>query len=118
MTPILTTMVVINDGPDGPGSIYKIDTIKHDGGVWLVPSWHEHVGKGYMTPERIVRLDTLPHQALGQGSKIGHYNLNDPIPYACLFGPLPSEGYDYPQVLSSPDIRIPTGAAQPFHLSS
>ncbi len=103
MMMIYTTMV-------GSGStIHKVDTIKYDRGIWLVPEWHEHVGEGYMTPARIVRLDVVPYQELAPDSPYGHFLVNGPMPQEALFGEPSEEQVSHYQIQFRPDIRVPCG---------
>jgi hypothetical protein len=45
------------------GTIVMIDTIEHEGGLWLVPQWLENPSQGVRSPRRIIRLDVLPYEA-------------------------------------------------------
>lgn len=81
---ILKTMV----GSDN-GTIYKIDTIKFRGGLWLVPGWLESPEEKWRQPRHIIRIDHLPHQKLDQSDPGGipaDYVLNGPVPKAVLDG--------------------------------
>jgi hypothetical protein len=49
------------------GSIVMLDTIEHQGGLWLVTEWLEHLGQGARSPRRIIRLDVLPYKAASFG---------------------------------------------------
>lgn len=44
------------------GAIYRIETIEHEGTLWLVPGWFAHDAEGWMTPERMVSLATVRHE--------------------------------------------------------
>ncbi len=45
------------------GSIVLLDTIEHEGGLWLVTQWLENPSQGMRSPERIIGLDVLPYRA-------------------------------------------------------
>ena len=91
---------------DGGGEIYKADTIEHEGKMWLVPQWLEAPSEGWKIPERIVLLDSLPHQKT-LGSSFGDFVLNSPIPKAVFDGPIQQlQGSGF-VVVERPDIRIP-----------
>jgi hypothetical protein len=47
---IYKTMMSISDDPAGGGNIYKMDTIEHEGQMWLVPEWLEKEGEGWKKP--------------------------------------------------------------------
>lgn len=41
--------------------IVEIDTIAHEGKLWLVPEWIDgYPSTGFSTPARIIRIDLLP----------------------------------------------------------
>lgn len=65
--------------------VYCIDTIEHQGGLWLVPEWLEIQGGQVRKPERIIRLDCLQYQSEPEGLAFD-YVLNDSIPQAVLDG--------------------------------
>lgn len=65
--------------------VYCIDTIEHQGGLWLVPSWLETRGGKAQKPERIIRLDCLQYQSKPEGLAFD-YVLNESIPQAVLDG--------------------------------
>jgi hypothetical protein len=89
-------------GLDNSGSIFKMDTIEHEGAKWLVPDWIVFQDEGVQKPRRIIRLDGLRHQK----SQIADYFLNDPLPSILV------EGHGRPQlpgyvVKDAPDISFP-----------
>ncbi len=55
MIDIFKSLVPLNDG------IYEIDTIEHEGMLWLVPEWLDTPRKGWSRPARIVCLSLLEH---------------------------------------------------------
>jgi hypothetical protein len=96
-----TLVALANEG----GDIFTADTIKHEGKMWLVPTWLENPTEGYKIPERIVCLDTLQHQRTPEAQE--DFCINVPIPRTVLYGPapsLPAHGY---VVKFRPDVRIP-----------
>jgi hypothetical protein len=99
---ILKTMV-------GAGNkILQCDTIEHEGKIWLVPKWLASPAEGVQRPERIVRIDLLPHQKLDRkpGGIPADYVLNVPIPRDVLDGPiLPGKGSEF-EVVPQPDIQV------------
>jgi len=96
---ILKTLV----GSADEGSIWKIDTIEYDGGLWLVPQWLEVPSEGVTMPARIIPIDVLPHQKTEQGP--ADYLLTGPLPKSVLDGKT-TTGY---VVVERPDIKIPAG---------
>lgn len=63
--------------------------------LWLVPSWLELPSEPSAKPERIIRFDTFPHQALGgRGGEFDFENIQLPIPESGLSGELPP-GVEY-----------------------
>lgn len=91
--------------------ISTMDTIKFQGGFWLVPSWFEYPDKKLMRPERIIRLDKLPHQTLGPNSPLGDFVLTAPIPESVLFGEISPEQARQYEVVFAPDIPVQIGFA-------
>jgi hypothetical protein len=66
------------------GSPYLIDTIFLDDTWWLVGSWLVPNATGEQVPERLVRLNGLPHEkASGQRWR---FLLNNPLPKSVLDG--------------------------------
>jgi hypothetical protein len=43
------------------GKIYWIDTIEHEGGLWLVPKWLATTYPQMYKPARMIQMDTLAH---------------------------------------------------------
>jgi hypothetical protein len=88
------------------------DTIEHEGGLWLVPHWLEDIAKKARMPTRIIRMDSLPHQALSAPYP-ADFVLNAPIPKDVIDGVNTfSQGVQY-EVVESPPIRFPS---PPKHL--
>jgi hypothetical protein len=103
---IKTAMVGNAEG----GELWKCDVIEHEGDLWLVPTWLENKDEGWMTPARIVRLTGLQFQTTAEGSWMGDYVLNEPIPKSLFEGRPPEQGEKY-VVVERPDIRVSTGSA-------
>ena len=93
-------------GNDTDGANHKIDAIEYDGKLWLVPHWLEIPAKRVSMPARIIRFDNLQPQS-AQGSPLGDYFLNVPIPKVLLERTTPKQqviGFEYVEL---PDIEIP-----------
>ena len=105
---IYQTMMSI-DGD--PGKLFKMDTIHHEGRIWLVPKWLSPPSREWQKPERIVCLSNLKHQVLPQGSPYGDYMIPYSIPTSVLYGPgLPPKDSEY-VVIEDPDVHVPSGNA-------
>ena len=89
------------------GEILTVDTIEHQGALWLVPYWLEAPDEGWQAPQRIIRLDVLQHQK--SAGKNVDYILNGPIPTAVLDGNATPEQLKLFVVIESPAIRIRAG---------
>lgn len=100
MTTIKQTAVRVGD------AVFCVDTIEHEGGVWLVPEWIELPGQGFQKPARIIRIDLGRLQA--PEGMVFDYVLNDELPEAVLDGRT-TEGFE---VQECPDIVFshPSGA--------
>lgn len=94
-------MVPISDHVD------KIDTIEHEGRLWLVPIWIDlPQGQGTM-PLRLIPLDRLPHQKSNAGE--WDFVVSKPIPKELLYEAVPSQIAEQYGVVEHPNIRIPVG---------
>lgn len=85
------------------GGIHTVDTIEHEGKLWLVPNWLDDLAEGVTMPSRIIRLDVLRYERMGTEG----FALRDPMPKALLerrTPPKPIPGYEYQEL---PDIRFP-----------
>lgn len=88
----------------GDSAIYTMDVIRHEGALWLVPTWFESPELGQRKPERIVSLDAMQHQ--DTGNPVWGIVVTHPIPRAVLFAHNLSEiphGY---VVVREPDILL------------
>lgn len=75
------------------GVIYKVDTIEHEGALWLVPRWVEVIKPEGQEPARAIRLTGLEFEA--SPNPDADYFLKKPIPKAILHGtalPRPEDG--------------------------
>jgi|ERR1039458_3458979 hypothetical protein len=91
------------------GNTYLIDTIKYEGGLWLVPKWLETSSPTVQKAARIIRMDRLAHKNLGQNFLgTGHqiFALDDPIPKAVLDGASPSQSEPPLDVVEAPELNI------------
>lgn len=91
---------------EGEAKFYQMDTIEHEGKMWLVPCWLEASSEGWKTPERIICLDDLPHQK-GSSDILADFILNDPLPIFVLSGQIPKDSNYSSIVIMRPGIRIP-----------
>ena len=48
--------------PSDDGTIYKVDTVEHEGHFWIVPEWLEIREEKLIMPARIIQIDSLDHQ--------------------------------------------------------
>jgi hypothetical protein len=90
------------------GNTYRVPTIEHEGGLWLVPEW---IGTPYPkmpAPKRIIRMDSLAHMDMGlhpHNRSLHLYSLNDQIPKAVLDG-LPSPQAHLFDVVEAPNLFV------------
>ena len=102
---IYKTAVIISGDPSTRGSVYKMDTIEHEGQMWLVPEWIDIPGEGWSTPVRIIRLDGLAHQK--SAHRDYDYFLNNPLPKSVFDGEIPTEVESEYVVIENPNIKVP-----------
>jgi hypothetical protein len=99
------TFVLTDDG-----EARTVDTIEHEGKLWLVPYWLETPLPGVRKPIRLIRMDSLPHQFLGHdlfGYDLYKLELSDPMPIAVLNGEtVQSRSGTLFDVVEAPDISI------------
>jgi hypothetical protein len=94
-------MKILNASVLVGGIFQQFDVLETEDGNWLVPGWLK--AEGWMTPIRMIRLDTLPHQRLSTGDFV----LDAAIPQSVLEGlTLPEEALSY-EVIFLPNIRVP-----------
>jgi hypothetical protein len=100
---VIQTIVKSDDG-----QTYQIDTIEHEGGLWLVPMWlatpYPHMRK----PVRIILTDKLAHKDLGRvpGTDLHLFSLDDLIPKAVLDGIVQSQSTEPFDVVEGPELMI------------
>ena len=70
------------------GYTYLIDTIEHEGYLWLVPAWLDAPYQQMRKPARLIRLDKHKLQNLGIEAQTHQhlYRLADQLPKAVLDG--------------------------------
>jgi hypothetical protein len=103
---VLNTLVPMESG------IFAMDTIEHEGMLWLVPEWIDTPRKGWSRPARIVRLSLLPHS---RGPAPFDYVLQNPIPKDVLNGQIPPQLAALYVVIEAPDIEFETHSSGPVH---
>ena len=101
---IYITLATVSGNLEHPAAVIEIDTIKHDGKMWLVPEWIEGPTEGLTMPARIICLDTLRHQAMPENNP-ADFVVNDPIPKTILGGQSPPEAESRYVVIERPDIQ-------------
>ncbi len=90
-------------------TVQIVDTIKHEGGLWLVPIWIDNKTTGLSKPGRRIRIDKLRHQK--SSGETHDFVLNGPIPKGVIDGSIPPEsaiGFD---VVDDPDLLNPSDGA-------
>lgn len=87
------------------GDIVQIDAIKHEGGIWLVPNWLDNIIEKTTSPQRIIRMDTLQHQAVEPGSE-HQFVVNTPIPEYMFDDQLPDNIDPQFEVVENPPLSF------------
>ena len=105
MMKIYKTTVAISGDPEYRGQVLRMDTIEYEGKMWLVAMWLDSPTGEFSMPERIICLDTLPHQT--SGMKNVDFLLFDPIPKAVLDGHIPEESELEYVVIERPNLKFP-----------
>lgn len=82
-----------------------LETVEYQGGRWLVPHWLADHARGVRIPIRIVRMDSLEHQAVQFGEAA--FVLSSPVPKAVLDGVAREVAGVRYEVVESPDIQVP-----------
>ena len=101
---IFKTLLAFSDGDDG--ALYRVDTIEHEGKMWLVPSWLDNPVAGHRIPERLILLDVLPHQKTPDGP--ADFVLSPGIPKSVFDGEvLPQPGDGFVVIEVPEDIQFP-----------
>lgn len=101
----MKTLVGLSDD----NKILSVDTIEHEGKIWLVPKWLASPVEGVQRPERLVRIDVLQHQRIVRkpGSLPADYVLNSPVPRHALEGAPHRQKEPAFEIVWSPDIQVP-----------
>jgi hypothetical protein len=99
---VLKTMLFLSG--TGKAVMFKADTIEYENKFWIVPTWLEAPSEGWKTPERIVCLNSLPHQKSSFGD--ADFLVNNPIPKDILYGQIPTQLKDKYVVIMHPDIKV------------
>lgn len=91
------------------GNTHLVDTIEHEGDLWLVPSWLETQFPHMQKPARIIRMDRrrlqfLGHDVLGTGLAI--HKLDGLVPKAVLDGASASLSGPLLDVQEAPELTI------------
>jgi hypothetical protein len=88
------------------GKIYKVDTIHHEGGLWLVPRWLDVSAKRETKPARLIRMDLLPYQQI-ESSQPADFVLNGYMPKALFDFDAPLKSTLGFEVMELPEISFP-----------
>jgi hypothetical protein len=104
---ILKTVVSFVEG----GALHAADTIRYEGGIWIVSVWSQSQAEGLVMPTRIIRIDTLRHQTMAAGNHYGaDFVLNEPLPKGLFDAQIPQELVGKFDVVERPDIHIKPSA--------
>lgn len=87
------------------GVIYSIDTIEHEGMLWLVTDWVEVIDPIGQEPARAIRLTGLEFEEIDHSG--ANYLVKRSIPKSVLFGPgLPEASTGFVVVVRVADSRV------------
>jgi len=106
---ILQTIITIDD------TVSTIDTIEHEGSLWLVPKWKYSKDARWMSPEVVIPMPKgythIGQGEAGKSSRTGtwHYMIQDPIPKAVLDGTANWAELARYGARAGPDIQIEVG---------
>jgi hypothetical protein len=92
-------------GLDNGGGLFLMDTIEHEGALWLVPDWIVFHDEKVQKPRRIIRLDGLKYQKTKFGK--ADYVLNDPLPSILIDPAHRNQQLPGYVVKEAPDIQAP-----------
>jgi hypothetical protein len=90
----------------------KCDAVEFDGKLWLVPRWLDFPAQGLTEPARLVRFDTLLHQATPNSPQEVDYVLDQPIPGELFEIRTPKQpilGFEF---LELPEVSFPLKASK------
>lgn len=85
---IFKTVVTLID-LDALGQRMVVDTIEHEGKLWLVPEWSSTLDGKSTKPTRIICLEGLPLQANTGDRTQAEFDLQCPMTKAILNGQAP-----------------------------
>jgi hypothetical protein len=105
---ILKTLVSFIEG----GALHAADTIRYEGGLWIVLTWSKSQTEELVMPTRIIRIDTLRHQTMAAGNHYGvDFVLNEPLPKGLFEDKIPAELVGKYDVVERPDIKVRPSAS-------
>jgi len=105
---ILKTIVSFIEG----GALHEADTIRYEGGLWIVLTWSKSQTEELVMPTRIIRIDTLRHQTMVAGNHYGaDFVLNEPLPKGLFEDQIPAELVGKYDVVERPDIKVRPSAS-------
>jgi hypothetical protein len=100
--PIFKTM--ISDG----SSVFPVDTIEHEGRLWIVLKWLYPPSREWREPERIICISNLGVQDLRRMQNMpADFSVPVPLPKV-LFDPIPKLPIEQYIVVEHPHIRFRT----------
>lgn len=90
------------------GEMPLIDTIEHEGGLWLVPKWLETPYPNMHRPARIIRMDALVLHRHGDiyNNGVEIRKLDGPVPRAVLDGDFSLLSAPLLDAVEAPDIMF------------
>lgn len=81
------TLITISDG-----TVRQVDTIAHDGDLWLVPKWLDGPYPGYRRPWRMIRLSPLKPRIRSDSGFLLRFEVQEEVPIELLDGELGARG--------------------------
>lgn len=108
---IFKTCVYFSGEPEAArGNLWLVDTIEHEGELWLVPGWLEAPHEGWKSPKRIICLSRMQHQATPEHPRY-QFATREPLPTSVYEGLAQSSEEAGFLVVEAPNIRfeIPKG---------
>jgi hypothetical protein len=98
--PIFKTMVSTGS------SIFPVDTVEHEGKLWLVPQWLYPPSKEWREPARLICISNLGFQDMRHMvNRPADFYLPVPLP-KILFDPIPQLAAEQYIVVEHPHIRF------------
>jgi hypothetical protein len=99
---ILKAAFFFSDVPVEERQTYVGEAIEYEGSLWLVTGWLPDIERKWQKPTRIVCIDTVRHQRVGDLVAV-----NAGIPKALFDGQIPPKSGDKFVVKDDPDIKFP-----------